>query len=784
MIGRTISHYKILAKLGEGGMGVVYQAEDLDLKVTRALKFLPPHTATDDDQLARLKREARAAASLEHPNICQVHEIGRADDQTFIVMSYLEGRTLEDRLASEEPMPIDQALAIAMEVGDALSRAHSAGIVHRDIKPANIMLTEGGQAVVMDFGLAKASDLTRMTKTGTTLGTAAYMSPEQASGQSVDSRSDIWALGVVLHEMLTGGLPFRGDNLAAVAYAIQHKEPEPVTKVRSDIPADLERVIDRALAKVQQQRYQTADEMLGDLEAVRDEQGLAQKTAQYDRRRKLKRRKRLLFGVLATVVIAAATMTWWIRYQDAHRIDALAVLPFVNLSGDEEQEYFSDGMTDALITELQQLAANQLRVIGRTSVMSFKGSNKTLPEIAAELGVDAVVEASVIRSGDLVKIAVKLIRARPQEQQMWAETYERNQRNILSLYSEVALAVAEQVQLILTPGAEEYLAKAENREVDPELYDQFLMGKHWVDLNQVEKALPYFERIIAADSTYAPAWAWAAHCKIMPTHNAWPVLDELIKEARTMAERAIELDPEYADGYFHLAHILWEHDWNMPAAKKAFARGFQLNPESTIGLGNSAYFYNALGRSDLAVPAMRRVRELDPFNYLVNVAACKIFSFAGLFEESVASIKRAEELFPDWTGAKGQLAWVHYWNGDFEEAIRIREELISEAESDEGKIWQTFMLAGTHTHAGHRNQGQALYQQFWSRVNHDDVSPIRRAWMHADLGELDDAFFWIEKACEQNEMLLVWLKTYPSFSLSLAGDPRYDQWLKKLGLED
>ncbi len=787
MIGQTISHYKILAKLGEGGMGVVYKAEDLDLKVTRALKFLPPHTASDEDQLTRLKHEARAAAALEHPNICQVHEIGRDQGQTFIVMSFLEGRTLEDRLTDEGPLPIGEALTIATEVGDALKRAHAAGIVHRDIKPANIMLTEGGQAVVMDFGLAKGSDLTRLTKTGTTLGTATYMSPEQMLGQPVDARADLWALGVMLYEMVTGRVPFAGDNLPAVAYAVQHKEPVSPSGIRAEVSGDLERVIDRTLAKDPQQRYQTADELMGDLEAVRDEQDLARKTALYDRRQKLKRRKRLLFGSLAAIVVAAAALIWWTRYQDLNRIDALAVLPFANLSGDSEQEYFSDGMTEALITELHQLAAHQLRVIGRTSVMSFKGSNKSLPEIAAELGVDAVVEASVIRSGDLIKVAAKLIRARPQEQQLWAQTYERHQRDILSLHAEVARAIAEQVELVLTPQAEEHLARAEKMEVDPELYDQFLLGKYWVDQNDMEKALSYFEAIIAADSTYAPAWAWGAHCHIMPTHGVWPVPEELIAKARIMAERSIELDPNYSEGYFILAHILWEHDWNMPGAKRAVDGGFELNPDSVFGLINSAFFYNAMGRSDLAVPAMRRALELDPFNYLNNLVAFNIYSFAGLHDESVASIQRAKELFPDWMGDRDNLAWAYYWNGDFDEAIRIREEIITQAEADGNNgeaTWQTFMLAGICIHAGQVDRGRSLYKKFWDSVDPADVSPARRAWMHADLGEMDEAFRWIQIAYDQNEMMLVWLKTYPSFSISLAGDPRYGEWLEKMGLND
>jgi serine/threonine-protein kinase len=339
VIGQTVSHYRITRELGAGGMGVVYEAEDLDLQVKRALKFLPPHASVNDDDRRRLTREARAAAGLEHPNICQVHEIGRDGDQTFIVMSYLEGQTLAERLEIQGPLPLEMALKSTLDIGRALSMAHRAGVVHRDIKPANVMLIENDEAVVMDFGLAKGGDLSRVTQTGATLGTAAYMSPEQARGDPVDGRSDIWSLGVVLYEMMTGRVPFKGDHLAAVAYAIQHKEPESPQNLRPNLPDDMDRIIGRALAKEPSQRYQSVDDFLADLVAVKEQQKLDGQTLRYDRARRLRRSRTLVSVLLATTLLAVAALVFWPRPTP---IRSLAVLPFANLSGNTEQEYLAD----------------------------------------------------------------------------------------------------------------------------------------------------------------------------------------------------------------------------------------------------------------------------------------------------------------------------------------------------------------------------------------------------------------------------------------------------------
>ena len=738
-------------------------------------------------------------------------------------MSYLEGRTLEERLTEEGPLPIDDAMKIATEVGDALKRAHAAGIVHRDIKPANIMLTEGGQAVVMDFGLAKGSDMTHLTKTGTTLGTAAYMSPEQMQGRTVDARADLWALGVLLYEMVTGKVPFGGDNLPAVAYAVQHREPASPAGMRPEVSADLEKVIDRTLSKDPGQRYQTAEELLGDLEAVRNEQDLALKTALYDHRQKLKLRKRFIFSVLATVLVAAVAMVWWARHQDLQRIDALAVLPFANLSGDKEQEYFSDGMTEALITELAQLASDQMRVIGRTSVMSFKGSSKSLPEIAAELGVDVVVEASVIRSGNLVKVAAKLIRARPEERQLWAETYERDFSDILSLHADLAREVASQIQLVLSP--ETRACNFEPRTVDPEAYEDYLKGRHFLlnlDLSGVQRkdavALKnfhliktFFTKSIQRDSTFAPAWAGLAQYHIQREHNG--IGSHAIQEAHAAATKAIELDDCLGEAHSAMGHILWEHQYRPREAARELRRAMQLNPNDPFALALYSYFSMTMGNFTESTKSIRKALELDPLSRFIQYTSSHPLMCAGMYDEAIRQIDKYHEAFPDtqhWTWGKTTILMKA---GRFEEALALiegcepREDFLNLhlrvpwllMELDRPGAAREYLekmelqaIADSAFHGlslAYSSVGNKAEAIKWLDEYERSFNPglFSLATVAVNIGDIDRTFAYLEKAYENNNWYLTRLaylvENEPDWKV-LATDPRYHDLVRRMGLRD
>ncbi len=758
MIGRQIGHYRIIEELGAGAMGVVYKAEDLDLKVTRALKFLPPQTAATDDQLARLQREARAAASLEHPNICPVHEIGREDGQTFIVMSYLKGRTLEDRLAADGPLPVDEVPRIAAQVGSALSRAHAAGVVHRDIKPANIMLTDEGQAVVMDFGLARATDLSRLTKTGTALGTAAYMSPEQANGQSVDAQADVWALGVVLYQMLSGRLPFASDQLAGIFYAIMHKEPEPVTGYRPDAPPDLERIIDRALAKDIGQRYRTADELLSDLEAVRDRQELGQRTARYDRRRKLKRRKRLLFGVLAAVVAAAVALTWWTWYQDANRIDSLAVLPFANLSEDQENDFISEGLTEQLITELQMLGAgSDLRVIGRTTVMRYRDSDLSLPEIAAELDVDAIVEASVRRAGDKVFVTAKLIKANP-EQQIWADQFERTEADILKLNALVAGTIGQKLSLEISAESQNRLNKV--RPVDPRAYEIYLQGRHLfslVTLSSVRRAAQMYEEAIKLDPEFSLAYAHLAEAYGMLIQiEPLPGGGEGFKRAMAAANRALEIDETNATAHAVISDVLMYTGEKIDYEKMDWhsQRALELNPSNIAALLYNAQQLKDLDRSDEGVVLLERALALDPYNPFL--LANMVFNQDNV-DEARVWYERTLEVDPANSVARWAFGWELVKKEKFEEAVQILTEAQDKLFSiEEGSPESLPQLLTALVGLGRTGEIEAIKTDLEAAAERRYIPRVFLACVHGALGNEERAVELMEAAWDEKDFRVQW----------------------------
>ena len=792
MIGRIISHYRIVEKLGEGGMGVVYRAEDLDLKVPRALKFLPPHAAARAEDRTRLEREAQAAAGLEHPNICPVHEIGFADDQAYIVMSYLEGRTLAQRLASEGPLPVTDALEITTQVGRALSRAHAAGVVHRDIKPANIMLTSepadskpsvGSRAVVMDFGLALASDMTRVTRTGTALGTAAYMSPEQVRGQPVDGRTDVWALGVVLWEMLAGKPLFKGENLAAVVHAVQQEEPAPLVQVRPEVPADLVKVVERALAKKAEQRYQSVDELLSDLQAVQDEQELSRKTAHYDRRRRLKRRRRLVVGFLTAAVLAAAALIFWPR---AERIDALAVLPFANLSGDLRQEYFADGMTEALITELQQLAADQLRVISRTSIMRYKNTDKPLSDIAQELGVDAIVEASVTRSGDQIKVAVKLIRARPEEQQMWAESFDRSLTDVLALQAQIAGTIADELALRLDPGAEARLEKVREREVDPQALEHYLRAREKSGLMMTDEiyaeALRNYQEALSLDPSFAEAYAglasyytWAAYLTMIPPHESLPY-------AKLMAQKALDLDPRSAEAVLAKANVAFYFDWEWDKPDLDYRRAIALNPSDPDLHSSYGHYLVHVGRFDEAIDQIQIAADMTPDagSQLYSIGWANLY--AGRPAKTLEMAFEHREKHPDDLLAFFSMAWAYSMLGQHDEAVAAADSLeqLSALPAKTGFPSVIYWMRGkTYAEAGKRDKARAMIRALEDLAKERYIDPWYVAQIHERLGDLDQTFAWLERAYEVHSVALVDLRLDLGH---LADDPRYQDLARRVGI--
>jgi serine/threonine-protein kinase len=781
MIGKTISHYKILEKLGEGGMGVVYKAEDADLRRTVALKFLSPKALGGKEEEARFIHEARSAAALDHPSICTIHEISKAEGNTFIAMAYVEGRSLRERIDSG-PLKLHEALDLAIQVAEGLHEAHEKGIVHRDIKPANIMITAKGRAKIMDFGLAKSAGRTLVTQDGTTLGTVAYMSPEQATGGDADPRSDIWSLGAVLYEMVAGRRPFKGDYEPAVVYSILNQVQEPLTGLRTGVPMELERVVGKALSKTPGERYQHVDELLVDLKAVAS----SLKSGKIDRRTPvaIERRKKRLYlfagamvalGVL--VVCAAVLFKLGLFGGSVEAIDSIAVLPLENLSGDPEQEYFADGMTDALIADLAKIRT--LRVISRTSAMQYKRTDKSLPQIARELDVDAIVEGTVLKSGNRVRITAQLIHA-PADRHLWAESYEREIQDVLDLQGELARSIAEEIRVELSPYEQASLAAKST--VTPEAYQLYLKGRyHWNKRTEdgVKKAIDYFQRAIEEDPGYAPAYSGLSDSYNILAYLGHVPWAEAYQKARVEAFKALELDDKLAEAHVSAASSMEVHDWDWAGAEREYRRAIELNPGYATAHHWYALHLLVTGRFDEALVEARKAQELDPLSVMVNLDTGYVYYCARRYDEAIEEYLKMVDMYPEFLTGRAYLAAAYAMKDMHEEASA---ELRRAPTPSEGEPLALAYFGCAYALLGEDDEAREILEELEERTEREGVAPFFAAIVHAGLGESEQALEWLEKACEERSLLPELMRD-PVLDL-MREDPRYVELLRTIGLRE
>ena len=799
MIGQTISHYRILEKLGGGGMGVVYKAEDVKLGRFVALKFLPDAFAPDSQALSRFNREAQAASALNHPNICTIYEIGEHNGQPFIAMEFLDGQTLKDRIAGK-PVPLEQVLEWGIEIAEALGAAHSKGIIHRDIKPANIFVTQRGRVKILDFGLAKlapaggamelsamptASELDQLTRPGTSIGTITHMSPEQVRGEDLDARTDLFSFGVALYEMATGVLPFRGETSGVIAEAILNRSPVAPVRLNPDLSPKLEEVISKALEKERKLRYQNASDIQTDLSRLKRDTASAEvptaKRAAPGTHGQLWRWAVAITGGLVTLLVLLVGLNVG-RLRDrlrsvagAPRIESLAVLPLENLSGDATQDYFADGMTEELTTNLAKIRA--LRVISRTSVMRYKGTKKSVPEIARELNVDGVIEGSVQRSGDRVRITAQLIHAST-DTHLWAESYERDLRDVLALQDEVANAIAADVKIKLTQ--QERASLTSTRPINPEAYEAYLKGRYYWSKRTGEgeqKGLEYFQQAVSLDPVYALAYAGVADSYIvLGAHRHLPV-KEAFPKARDAAMRALNLDETLAEAHTSLGTIKTFYDWDWQGSEREFRRALDLNPNYATAHHWYSHYLAAVGRLDEAVSEIKRARELDPFGVTVNVWLAETLYYSHQYDQAIEQYGKTLELYPELAGD------LHANIGDCYAQKRMFAEAVAE--------WQKALtLAGdakvaANLEKAYLSSGYSGYlgkrlDLLKESAQTEPVSPLNFAYAYALLGDKDRVLEWLEKAYEERDPWL-YVKAEPRLD-NFRSDPRFMDLLRRLGL--
>jgi serine/threonine protein kinase/tetratricopeptide (TPR) repeat protein len=775
MIGTTISHYKVIEKVGAGGMGTVYKAFDTKLERFVAIKVLPPHLSEDEEGKKRFIHEAKAASSLDHLNIGTIYEIDETQDgQTFIVMAYYEGCTLREMI-DRGRIDARQALAIAEQVASGLARAHEQGIIHRDIKPSNIIITKHGEAKIVDFGVAKLAGKTSLTKAGSLLGTVAYMSPEVVKGEGADQRSDIFSLGVILYEMLTGERPFTGEYEAAVLYGIVHEEPVfPDGRTHGAGP-DIEAVVLRMLAKDPDDRYRYVAELLRDLESVRTgSHGIAAKHPRSKRRGPL-----LPFGRRAWIVVtfaAVVSAALYMLFPRAEAIDSIAVLPLENLSREEGEEYFVSGMTDELISRLAQIGG--LKVISRTSIMNYRGSSKPLPEIASELKVKAVLEGSVLRVGNRVRIAVELIHAGT-DRSMWAESYERSVHDVLRLQSEVAQDIAHKIKVKLTSHDREELANVPS--VNVEAHEAYLKGRYYMNQrtpDALSAGLKYFQLSIEKDSSYAPAYAGMADSYILLAGYSLQDPDEVYTKAQQAALKAIGVDDRLAEAHTSLAIVKWHYEWDFEEAEREFKRALALNPNYSTAHHWYALYLSFVERREEAVAEIRNAQSVDPVSLIVNAAVGLVYYYADRYDEALEQSRLTLDMndgfFPAYT-VRGR---AYMQKGLYAEAIEAFDAVIGLSGRRSSAL---SLLAHPLAASGRMAEAEALYEELVERSGNEYVSPFDMAVMTMALGRRNETLDWLERAYAERAFDIMSMQAEPLF-YDLHDETRFVELAHRVGL--
>jgi serine/threonine-protein kinase len=838
MVGKTISHYKILSVLGKGGMGVVYKAEDVRLGRMVAVKFLPEEMARDHAALERFRREARAVSALNHSNICTLHDIDLEAERPFLVMEYIEGETLRQRIQAS-PIPIDEMLDLAIQITEALDTAHAGRILHRDIKPANILLTPKGQIKVMDFGLAKMdasspSDSSSgeastmaidfVTSAGSTIGTVAYMSPEQARGEKLDSRTDLFSLGVVLYEMATGKTPFHGTTTALTFVAILHQNPATPSQLRPELPPELDRIVSKALEKDRDLRYQTAADIRADLKRLRREVGASQTStmpvavstgphsAAHSARvtasqpvvpshgdqtvvlpaspgnptshpsvssaeylvTEIKRHRWGLMAAVALVLLLAGAGTYYFFFRDSG-LDSIAVLPFENVGGAAGTEYLGDGITESIINSISQLP--KLTVRSFSSVSRYRSKDSTPEKAGADLKVQAVLTGRMVHHGDEVSINTELIDVR-HNRQVWGNQYNAKVSDLLSVQNQISREVSDRLQLKFTGEDQKRMARGATE--NTEAYQLYLQGRyHWNKrtLEDMQQAIDFFEQAIQRDPRYALAYAGQADAyALLADYNVLPA-KEVMPKMKMAADKALGLDSSLAEAHASLGWALY-HQWDWAGAERELKRAIELNPSYAPAHSYYGDFLMAQGRMDEALTELTRARELDSGSPVTSWALGMRSFYARDYAGAVEQCQQAAGTDPLFVQAHLCLGRADEQKGSYPEAIQELKKALDLSGGDNNEV---AALGHAYAASGQKGEAQKTLADLTMRSQQTYVQPSGIAAIHIALGDTDQGFEWLEKAFVDQSTSLVYLKVDPVFD-PVRKEPRFTDLVHRVGL--
>ncbi|HSF25199.1 MAG TPA: protein kinase [Blastocatellia bacterium] len=824
LASEKIQHYRIIKKLGEGGMGEVYLAEDTRLDRKVALKILPDQFASDPGRMQRFVQEAKSASALNHPNIVTIYEIGEADGLQFIASEFIAGETLRQHMLRGR-MIIREILDVAVQIGGALSAAHEAGIIHRDIKPENIMLRPDGYVKIVDFGLAKPSEqetpttsthaptiARAKTEPGMLLGTLAYMSPEQARGKNVDARTDIFSFGVLLYEIVTGRAPFEGETTSDIIASILKVEPPPLVFNSPDAPAELERIVTKAIAKAQEERYQTAKDLLIDLKRLRQQRdidGEIERTRSGDAIRNPGATKDsgqvyvtslspgiqaaasassaehiatgirqpgrgFMFAALAVILVVVGGIFFLTTRGD--RIDSLAVLPFINTSDDRNAEYLSDGIGESIIFDLSQLPS--LKVIPRSSVFRYKGTQTDPQTIARELGVRAVFTGTLRLQGDNLLVSAELIDTR-ENRILWGQQYNHKLADALSLQREISKNISEKLRLNLTGEEEQLVTK--RRTDSGEAYQEYLKGQFWLNKRSPEgfqKAIEFFNHATEKDPGYALAYAGLADCYALLGTYALLEPSEGFPKAKAAAMRALAFDPQLAEAHTSLANILTSYDWDFENAEKEFKRALELNPNYATAHQWYAEYLQAIGRYDEAIVEIKRAQELDPLSLIIRAVAGRTYYCGRRYDKAIDELEKTLQMDRSFGPASAFLSQAYLMRGSHEQAITAARE---PAKAAPGVSVYLTILGNAYAMSGKRSEAEKVLAELKDLSNRHYVQPSYIAMLYVGLDDGDQAFEWLEKAYASRDDRLVFVMTDPMMD-SVRLDSRFKGLCRRIGL--